>query len=63
MKDPVLCGFIFCHGEKDFSAFEVQLENKDKDLIEQILMKYETSGSSVRNVWDCKFSDVMCEEY
>ena len=62
-KDPVLCGFVWCHGNKDFSAYEVQLNKKDRDAIEQILAKYETDGSSERNVWDSKFSDVFCEEY
>lgn len=61
--DPVLCGFVWCHGNKDFSAYEVQLEKEDREAIEQILTKYETNGTSERNVWDRKFSDVFCEEY
>ena len=62
-KDPVLCGFVWCHGKKDFSAWEVNLKPEDQYAIEKILNKYETSGTSERNVWDRKFSDVLSEEY
>lgn len=62
MKDK-LCGFVWCHGARDFSAWEVQLRKEDRDAIEQILAKYETDGTSERNVWDRKFSDVFCENY
>jgi len=62
-KEPILCGFVWCHGNKDFSAYEVQLAKKDRDAIEKILSKYETDGSSERNVWERKFSDVFCSEY
>ena len=62
-KDPVLCGFVWCHGNKDFEAFEVNLKKQDRDTIEAILSKYDTSGTSVRNVWDSKFSDVFSEIY
>lgn len=62
MKDK-LCGFVWCHGARDFSAWEVQLQKEDRDAIGQILAKYETDGTSERNVWDRKFSDVFCENY
>ena len=62
-KDPVLCGFVWCHGRKDFSCYEVQLRKEDREAIEQILWKYETRGTSERNVWNSKFSTVFCEEY
>lgn len=62
-KDPVLCGFVWCHGKKDFSAYEIELKQEDRDAIEEILAKYETDGTSERNVWERKFSDVFCEEY
>ena len=59
-----LCGFVWCHGEKDFSAFETDaLTDEYKNKIEEILSKYNTTGSSVRNCWDSKFSDVFCEKY
>ena len=61
--DPTLCGFVWCHGNKDFSAYEVQLSKEDRKAIEAILKKYETEGSSERNVYDSKFSDVFAEEY
>ena len=62
-KDPVLCGFVYCHGEKDLSCWEVNILKEDQQKIEEILAKYETNGSSTRNVWDAKFSDVIGEEY
>lgn len=62
-KDPVLCGFVYCHGNKDFSAWEVDITPEDQKAIEEILAKYETCGSSERNVWDSKFSDVFHIEY
>lgn len=49
--------------EKDFSAYEVELKQEDRDAIEEIIAKYETDGTSERNVWERKFSDVFCEEY
>lgn len=60
---PVLCGFVYCHGEKDFSAWEVDISHEDQIKIEQILAKYETCGSSERNCYNNKFSNVFSEEY
>lgn len=60
---PVLCGFVWCHGNKDFSVHEVQIKKEDQEEIEKILSKYETEGSSERNCYDRKFSDVFAEEY
>ena len=62
-KEPVLCGFVWCHGEKDFSLFEVNLSEEDRNAIEKILSKYECDGSSVRNAWDETISDMMMPEY
>ena len=62
-KTPVLCGFVWCHGNKDFSALEVDITPEDQIAIEHILAKYETCGSSERSVWDSKFSDVFHVEY
>ena len=62
-KKPVLCGFVWCHGNKDFSLYEVSLSEADRNAIEAVLAKYETEGSSVRNVWDETVSDVMMPEY
>lgn len=63
IDSSVICGFVFCHGKKDFSAWEVDLYAEDREAIEKILTKYETCGTSERNVWDKKFSDVFCEAY
>ena len=60
---PKLCGFVWCHGHCDFSAYETDLTPEDREAIEQILMKYETKGSSIRNCYASKFSDVFCEVY
>lgn len=64
MKDKVvLCGFIFCHGNKDFSIWETDaISEADRNKIEEILSKYATEGTSVRNCWE-QLSDIMCEEY
>lgn len=63
MKEPTLCGFVWCHGDKDFSCWEVDLKPEDIEVIEKILERYETCGTSERNVWGVKFSDVFREEY
>jgi len=62
-KDPVLCGFVWCHGNKDFSAYEVNISKEDREAIEAILSKYQDDSTSERNCWDSKFSDVFMEEY
>jgi len=61
---PLLCGFIWCHGDKDFSIWETDaIAKEDRDKIEKILMKYESTGTGVRNCWDSKFSEVLCARY
>ena len=54
-----LCGFVYQHDEKDFSAWQVELSKEDREKIEKILAKYETEGCSVRNVYDSKFNEVF----
>ena len=64
MDKTTLCGFIFCHGRKDFSVWETDaISKEDSEAIQKILNKYDTEGTSVRNCWDEKLSDVMNEEY
>ena len=58
-----LCGFVFCHGNKDFSCWEVDLPDHAIEEIQAILDRYSSYGTSERNVWDSKFSDVLAEEY
>lgn len=60
---PTLCGFVFCHGNKDFSAWEVDLPEHVREKIQMILDDYVFDGTSERNVWDRKFSDVFNEKY
>ena len=57
--EPLLCGFVFKHGDKDFSGWQVELSKEDEDRIMDILQKYEVEGCSVRNVYDCKFNEVF----
>lgn len=58
-----LCGFVWCHGEKDFSAWEVDLPDYIIERIEKILENYAMEGTSVRNVWDMKFNEVFTDIY
>lgn len=62
-KDPTLCGFVYCYGNKDFSCLEVDITKEDQIAIEKVLDKYDNDGTSERNVYDSKFSDVLREEY
>ncbi len=63
MDKAKLCGFIFCHGHKDFSIWETDaISKEDSEAIQKILSKYDTEGTSVRNCWD-SISDIMNEEY
>lgn len=57
--DPVLCGFVWCHGDRDYSAWQVDLSEEDAVTIEGILEKYSHQGCSVRNCYDSKFSEVF----
>lgn len=61
--DPVLCGFVYCNGKEDFSAWEVQLPKDIRDRIDAILDPYRNEGTSVRSAWDEKLSDVFSPEY
>lgn len=63
-KTPVLCGFVWCHGKKDFGVWETNsISNDDRKKIEKILEKYVNEGTSVRSAWDDKISDLFAEEY
>ena len=60
----ILCGFVWCHGRKDFSFWETDsLSMEDRAAIEAILSKYEAEGSSERRCWDRRICDMMIEEY
>ena len=60
---PVLCGFVWCHGLRDFSLFEVNLYPEDRAAIEGILARYANDGTSVRNAWDERLRDMVFENY
>ena len=58
-----LCGFVWCHGNKDFTVYETDaISTEDQAKIEEILAKYDTTGTSERG-WDFKIEDVFCEQY
>ena len=59
----ILCGFVYCHGAKDFSLWECDITPEDREAIEKILAKYECEGSSVRNAYEEKLSDMVSPEY
>lgn len=54
-----LCGFVFRHGEKDLEAWEINLGQEDEKEIMKILSNYQTSGCSIRNCYDSKFSEAF----
>ena len=59
-----LCGFVWCHGNKDFGVWETDaISAEDQAKIEEILAKYDTTGTSERNAWDAKISDLFSESY
>lgn len=59
-----LCGIVWCHGNKDFGVWETDaISEEDQAKIEEILAKYDTTGTSERNAWDSKISDLFSEEY
>lgn len=59
-----LCGFVWCHGNKDFGVWETDaISEEDQAKIEEILAKYDTIGTSERSAWDSKISDLFSEEY
>ena len=62
-QEPVLCGFIWCHGHKDFSVCEVEMDLEGREAIEKILYKYVHEGTSVRNAWDEPFNELVREFY
>lgn len=61
--EAVLCGFVWCHGKEDFSAWEVEITKQDQESIEKILSKYAIKGTSERNCYNSRFSDVFCDCY
>lgn len=59
-----LCGFVWCHGNKDFGVWETDaISAEDQAKIEEILAKYDTTGTSERSAWDSKISDLFSEIY
>ena len=64
MRESKLCGFVWCHGYKDFDVWETDgISAEDQAKIEEILAKYDTTGTSVRSVWDMEFKELFSEEY
>lgn len=61
--DSKLCGFIFCHGDKDFSVWEGQFPEEVLERIEEILIEYDTIGTSTRNAYDLPLSELVSDVY
>ena len=48
-----LIGFVFKHDDKDYSLWLTDaISETDRNKIAEILEKYDTTGCSVRNVYD-----------
>ena len=61
--EPVLCAFIWCHGNKDFSIWETDaISDSDLNRLENILSKYTNEGTSARNVYD-DIAEYVNEDY
>ena len=59
-----LCGFVWCYGNKDFEVWETDaISVEDQAKIEEILSKYDTTGTSERSAWIREIKDLFCEEY
>ena len=59
-----LCGFVWCYGNKDFEVWETDaISAEDQAKIEEILSKYDTTGTSERSAWIREIKDLFCEEY
>lgn len=51
--DIQLIGFVFKHGDKDYSLWETDaISTEDQRKINQILEKYDTTGTSIRNCYE-----------
>lgn len=59
MNNVKLVGFIHRYGANDFSIWNVQLSDEDKESIEAILAKYETEGFSVRGSLQVKLEEAF----
>lgn len=59
-----LCGFVWCYGNKDFEVWETDgISAEDQAKIEEILSKYDATGTSERSAWYREIKDLFCEEY
>ena len=43
-----LIGFIWQHGDDDYSTWKVELSDEDMAAVMDVLVRYETEGYSVR---------------
>lgn len=54
-----LAGFIYRHGEDDFTLWAVQLSEEDETAIKNILEKYDTDGFSLRDSGSMRIDEVF----
>ena len=53
MDEIRLVGFIYEHAPKDYSLWETDaISDEDQEKLYQILQKYDTTGCSIRNVYE-----------
>ena len=53
MNEIRLVGFIYEHGPNDYSLWETDaITDEDQEKLYQILQKYDTTGCSIRNVYE-----------
>lgn len=54
-----LVGFIFQHGKDDYTLWSVDLPEHEREIIENILVKYDTRGFSVRGNSELQLKEVL----
>lgn len=53
MDEIRLVGFIYKHDSNDYSLWETDaITDEDQEKLYQILQKYDTTGCSIRNVYE-----------
>lgn len=53
MDEIKLVGFVFEYGPEDYSLWETDaITDEDQKVLWEILQKYDTTGSSVRNCYE-----------
>lgn len=61
----VLCGFVFCNGEKDFSIWECKLPDEIVKQINDLVIGHfiDGDGSLTSHAYNKKLSQCVAEDY